>query len=396
MRFPALKLFTHNPVYTDDWRLVTPGFDGVSGIYYAGPTIVPRDGTEHLDNLLRDFCFKCPADRTNYIGLLLTCLLVSRFIGSKPAALFNGNQPELGKSVLAQVVAILRDGQPVETATYNPNDEEFEKRLGSIVRRGVTTIVIDNAKARGRNPRIDSACLERSITDPILSFRLLGFSTEIRAENSHLFCITANTPEVSRDLITRCVVINLYHEGDPRRRSFSIEDPEGYAQQYRLELLGELVGMVERWKASGMPLVNVHTLFNKKGWGNIVGGILEASREPDFLDNAEEAAASMDETRREFSELVAILAIRCDQLIRDGVIANQSELANFGHVTTARMTQIMMLLNLAPDLQEEIVFLPRTEHGRDAIKESDVRPIAQTLDWGIQRRMWAALQRTAD
>ena len=198
---------------------------------------------------------------------------MSRFIGSKPAALFNGNQPELGKSVLAQVVAILRDGQPVETATYNPNDEEFEKRLGSIVRRGVTTIVIDNAKARGRNPRIDSACLERSITDPILSFRLLGFSQEIRAENSHLFCITANTPEVSRDLITRCVVINLYHEGDPKRRRFSIEDPEGFAQQNRLELLGELVGMVERWKASGMPLANVHTRFNKKGWGNIVGGI---------------------------------------------------------------------------------------------------------------------------
>lgn len=142
--------------------------------------------------------------------------------------MFNGNQPELGKSVLAQVLAILRDGQPVETATYNANDEEFEKRLGAIVRRGLTTIIIDNAKARGRNPRIDSACLERSITDPILSFRLLGFSQEIRAENSHLFCITANTPDVSRDLITRCVVINLYHEGEPRRRTFVIADPEGY------------------------------------------------------------------------------------------------------------------------------------------------------------------------
>jgi hypothetical protein len=307
VRFPTLSLFTHNPVYTDDWRLVTPGFDRESGIYYAGPSIVPREGTEHLDTLLRDFCFKCPADRTNYIGLLLTSLLVSRFIGSKPAALFNGNQPELGKSVLAQVVAILRDGQSVETATYNPNDEKSEKRLGSIVRRGVTTIVIDNAKARGRNPRIDSACLERSITDPILSFRLLGFSQEIRAENSHLFCITANTPEVSRDLITRCVVINLYHEGDPKRRLFSIEDPEGFAQQNRLELLGELVGMVERWKSAGSPLARVHTRFNKKGWGNIVGGILAVCGEPDFLANAEEAAAAMDETRREFSELVAIL-----------------------------------------------------------------------------------------
>ncbi len=245
-RLPVIKLFTRNPVYTEDWRLVTPGYDEQSGICYAGPAVEVRNSTDHLDALLQDFCFKSPADRTNYIGMLLTALLIPRFVGSKPAALFNGNQPQLGKSILAQIIATLRDGHPAETATYNPNDEEFEKRLGAIVRRGVTTIIIDNAKGRARNPRIESACLERSITDPILSFRLLGYSQEIRAENSHIFCITANTPDVSRDLVTRSAVINLYYEGDPERRTFSIADPEGYAEEHRFELLGELIGMVER------------------------------------------------------------------------------------------------------------------------------------------------------
>ena len=87
------------------------------------------------------------------------------------------------------------------------------------------------------------------------------------------------------------------------------------------------------------------------------------------------------------------LAIRCDQLIRDGVIANQSELAEFGQITTARMTQIMSLLNLAPGIQEQILFLPRIEHGHDVVKETEIRPIAATLDWRKQRRMWAALCR---
>ena len=306
-RLPKIKLFTRNPVYTDDWRLVAPGFDDQSGIYYAGPAIEPRNGTERLDALLQDFCFKEPADRTNYLGVLLTAMLVPRFIGSKPAVLFNGNQPELGKSILAQVIAILRDGQSAETATYNPNDEEFEKRLGAIVRRGATTIIIDNAKSRGRNPRIESACLERSITDPILSFRLLGQSASIRAENSHIFCITANTPDVSRDLVTRSVVISLYYEGDPERRQFSIADPEGYVEQHRIELLGELIGMVERWKATDRPMAKTHSRFNKRGWGNIVGGILNACGEPDFLANAEQVATLLDETRREFAELVGVL-----------------------------------------------------------------------------------------
>ncbi len=306
-RMPEIKLFTRNPVFTEDWRLVAPGFDTQSGIYYAGPTVAARSGTEHLDVLLKDFCFKSLADRTNYLGMLLTAMLMPHFIGSKPAALFNGNQPGLGKSILAQFIGILRDGHPTETASYNPNDEEFEKRLGSIVRRGVTTVTIDNAKGHGRKPRIESACLERSLTDAILSFRLLGKSQEIRAENSHIFCITANTPDVSPDLVSRSVVINLEYEGDPKRRAFHLADPEGYAEQHRLELLGELIGMVERWKAAGMPRANVNTRFNKRGWGNIVGGILQINGEPDFLANAEEAAAQLDETRREFAELVGLL-----------------------------------------------------------------------------------------
>lgn len=306
-RLPTIKLFTHNPVYTDDWRLVAPGFDIASGIFYAGPPVEPRDGTTHLDALLRDFCFESSADRTNYIGMLLTTLLVPRFIGSKPAVIFNGNQPELGKSILAQIIAILRDGRCTETASFNPNDEEFEKRLGAIVHRGATTIIIDNAKARARTPRIDSPCLERSITDPILSYRLLGQSASIRAENSHIFCLTANSAQVSRDLVTRSVVVNLHHEGNPQRRTFSIADPEGYAEDHRLELLGELIGMVERWKAAGMPKANVHTRFNKKGWGTLVGGILSVCGQPEFLANADEAATTLDETRREFTELVASL-----------------------------------------------------------------------------------------
>jgi hypothetical protein len=57
------------------------------------------------------------------------------------------------------------------------------------------------------------------------------------------------------------------------------------------------------------------------------------------------------------SRLMA-LAIRFEQMLRDGVVADQAELARLGHVTRARMTQIMNLLSLAPEIQEEILFLP--------------------------------------
>jgi hypothetical protein len=176
------------------------------------------------------------------------------------------------------------------------------------VHRGATTIIVDNAKGRGKSPRIESACLERSITDSVLSFRLLGHSKSICAENSNIFCVTANAPDVSRDLVTRSVVINLHFEGNPEHRRFTIADPEGYACEYRHDLLGELIGMVERWKSLGMPRASTHSRFNKRDWGNILGGILEANGEPGFLANADEAAAQLDETRREFAELIGVLA----------------------------------------------------------------------------------------
>src|SRR6056300_401742 len=85
---------------------------------------------------------------------------------------------------------------------------------------------------------------------------------------------------------------------------------------------------------------------------------------------------------------VMALAIECDRLISDGVIKNQSALAHYAQVTTARMTHIMWLTNLAPEIQEAILFLPRIESGPDTVKEIVVRRIARVMDWGVQRGRW--------
>jgi hypothetical protein len=75
-------------------------------------------------------------------------------------------------------------------------------------------------------------------------------------------------------------------------------------------------------------------------------------------------------------------------LIRDGEVADQAELARVGHVSRARLTQIMNLLNLAPDIQEAILHLPKYERGHAAVSERELRPIAAVVDWQEQRRMW--------
>jgi len=53
----------------------------------------------------------------------------------------------------------------------------------------------------------------------------------------------------------------------------------------------------------------------------------------------------------------------------------------------------MNLLHLAPDIQEEILDLPRILRGCDPVTERHVRHIAAEIDWRTQRALWARLRK---
>ncbi|HOR29090.1 MAG TPA: hypothetical protein PLS90_16655 [Candidatus Sumerlaeota bacterium] len=85
------------------------------------------------------------------------------------------------------------------------------------------------------------------------------------------------------------------------------------------------------------------------------------------------------------------LAIHFEGLLARGEVKDMAELARLGHVTRARITQIMNLRLLAADIQEALLDLPRTMKGRDRLQYRHVQPMTVTLSWGKQREMWAML-----
>ena len=87
------------------------------------------------------------------------------------------------------------------------------------------------------------------------------------------------------------------------------------------------------------------------------------------------------------------LAIRCHDLVESGEVRNYSELARAGYITRARMSQIMNLLNLAPDIQEEILFLPKASAARFPLTETKLRKIACQPLWDRQRSEWRKVRR---
>lgn len=79
-------------------------------------------------------------------------------------------------------------------------------------------------------------------------------------------------------------------------------------------------------------------------------------------------------------------------LLDTGVVGSQTELAALTKLSTARITQIMNLLVLAPDIQEELLFLPPVTKGPSPVSERVLRPLLKTLVWSEQRAMWAAIR----
>lgn len=79
------------------------------------------------------------------------------------------------------------------------------------------------------------------------------------------------------------------------------------------------------------------------------------------------------------ARLVA-LAIKFQAMVERGEVRDYADLARLGYVTRARLTQIMNLLLLAPDLQEQLLFSATT------VEERSLRNVVKLVEWREQRR----------
>ena len=86
------------------------------------------------------------------------------------------------------------------------------------------------------------------------------------------------------------------------------------------------------------------------------------------------------------------LAYHFQELLDTRVVETQAELAELAKLTPARVTQIMNLLGLAPDIQEEIFFLPPVTAGQPTVTERHLRDVLKTVVWSEQREQWAAIR----
>ena len=88
---------------------------------------------------------------------------------------------------------------------------------------------------------------------------------------------------------------------------------------------------------------------------------------------------------------VLALAIHLQELIRTGEARDYAELGRLTCLCRERVSQIMRLNYLAPDIQIELLYLPPSG-GRFPISETAMRLIASSLSWEKQRERWSQLK----
>ncbi|MBI5546095.1 MAG: hypothetical protein HY901_19565 [Deltaproteobacteria bacterium] len=112
------------------------------------------------------------------------------------------------------------------------------------------------------------------------------------------------------------------------------------------------------------------------------------------IENENDAAPALPRGHIPRIARLVALAHKFQAMINAGTVESMAELARLGHVTPARITQIMDLLLLAPDIQEALLFLPPVERGHDPIHLRELRYVCQTPIWAEQRARWLELKDT--
>ena len=83
------------------------------------------------------------------------------------------------------------------------------------------------------------------------------------------------------------------------------------------------------------------------------------------------------------------LAHKFQKMLDSGEVASMAELARLGRVSRARITQIMDLLMLAPEIQEEVLCGSVVPTLRELLK------VVRMVRWSEQRATWRAHERNA-
>jgi hypothetical protein len=309
--FPALDAVIEIPTIRPDGTLIDqPGYDAATHLVYIPashleiPPIPFRPTREDInaaltfiDEAIGEFPFADGASYANTLALLLTPLIRQAINGHVPLALIDATRPGSGKTLLAELVAMIATGRAAALMAAPNDEDEWRKRIASTLADGSTIIIIDNLQSR-----LHSASLNLALTSHTVQERILGQSKNGTYAQRATWMVTGNNIQLGGDLPRRCYWIRLdAHTDKPWTRGGFKYNLAEWVPAYRGALIAALLTLARAWYVAGRPHASVPRVGSYQAWVDTVGGILAYAGIPHFLGNLETLHEQTDDEAIQWS-----------------------------------------------------------------------------------------------
>lgn len=315
---PPLHSVTRSPLVTETGEIITrSGYHRGTGVYVdlddslTGISVPDKPSAQDVENakvlledVLYDFPWVTPADRTRALGALLTPL-ARPMLTTAPMHVISAVRRSSGKGLLTDVFHLIATGETAAVQDLPGTETEMRKVIASKLFAGAATLFLDECSSG-----VDSKALSALLTAESYTDRILGESRMISVQNNLCVYAAGNNIAVDGDLARRVVPILL----DPKcsrpesRSGFRHPHLRRYVRDHRRELLAAALTLIRAWAVAGRPSPRVAGPFGSfEGWYHVVGGTLEHVGYADLTTDLEEIRARYNASEQENAEHLAWL-----------------------------------------------------------------------------------------
>lgn len=222
-----------------------------------------------LKELLVDFPFENPAHRSVALATILTPVVRSAIAGPIPLVIIDGTTPNSGKSLLADISAILVTGRDAPKQPLT-GEEEFEKRVTALLQTGVRTVLIDNI-----DRPLGGASLDALLTADTWTGRVLGSSRMIKLRSRAQWMATGNNVAIQGDVSRRAIRCFLAPEMErpEERDDYAFPRMKEHVREHRARYVSAALTVVRAWMLSG-DKVALPSMGSYEGWSDTVRSAL--------------------------------------------------------------------------------------------------------------------------
>jgi hypothetical protein len=279
--FRYLEAVTETPTLRADGTILdAPGWDDSTGILFeplpgASWPEVPGEPTrveikaaaETILDPVRDFPFIGASDRSAYVAAVLALLARHRIEGPVPMYVVRAPTPATGKTLLAEVVALIGTGRNPPCMTMTFEAEELRKRVTALAVGGTPLVLIDNLSGS-----VGSDALAAALTATEWEDRILGATQMVRVPLRTVWLATGNNLGFRRTLGRRVIPIDLDAEVEvpEDRTGFRYPDLLGHVRRKRPELVTAALTLLRGFHLAGSPAHGGPRMGSFEGWDDLI------------------------------------------------------------------------------------------------------------------------------